>query len=64
MHMQFEQVLASDRVWAGKVEDKCAGVEQGRGQGRLVRTVELAKGYIAGLWEGSGGTKSFIYLDL
>jgi hypothetical protein len=64
MYVQFEQVLASDRVWAGKVEDKGAGVEQGRGRGRLVRTVEPTKGRITRLGEGSGGTKSFIYLGM
>jgi hypothetical protein len=47
MYVQFEQVLASDGVWAGEVEDKGAGVEQGCGRGRLVRTVELTKGCIA-----------------
>ena len=64
MYVQFEQVLASDRVWAGKVEDKGARIEQGCGRGRLVGTVELAKGCIARLWEGSGRTESFIYLGL
>ena len=31
MYVQFEQILASDRVWGGKIEDKGAGIEQGCG---------------------------------